>query len=171
MEVDSKGKGKKRKKKMQTTRRTKRKKKSDLTRSLKVRDYPNAAQKTLLRQWMGCARLVYNMVVNNYHQRHRQTQQFFFRSLLRLKIEHTKEWAFMKKVPYEVRDHAITYAIQARDEVIRRNKEALTQKRPVKHRLSFASKKNDRQSITIRAQYCREPLKFYVRLLHNKTIL
>ncbi|CAG8586648.1 5970_t:CDS:2, partial [Paraglomus brasilianum] len=33
------------------------------------------------------------------------------------------------------------------------------------------SKKNDRQTITIRAQYCREPLRFYVRLLHNNAIL
>ncbi|CAB4406614.1 unnamed protein product [Rhizophagus irregularis] len=30
---------------------------------------------------------------------------------------------FMDKVPYEVLDHAITNAIQARDEVITRNKE------------------------------------------------
>lgn len=30
---------------------------------------------------------------------------------------------FMDKVPYEVLDHAITDAIQARDEVITRNKE------------------------------------------------
>ena len=54
-------KNKKREKKVQTTRRAKRMKKADLTRSLKIRMYPNSSQKTLLRQWMGCARLVYNM--------------------------------------------------------------------------------------------------------------
>ena len=69
----------------------------------------------------------------------------------------------MDKVPYEVLDHAI----QARDEVIARNKENQHQH----HVLRFRSKKNDRQTITIRAQYCREPLRFYVRLLHNNAIL
>ncbi|RHZ53475.1 hypothetical protein Glove_441g95 [Diversispora epigaea] len=29
----------------------------------------------------------------------------------------------------------------------------------------------DRQTITIRAQYCREPFRFYIRLLHNKELL
>ena len=73
----------------------------------------------------------------------------------------------MDKVPYEVLDHAISDAIQARDEVITRNKENQHQH----HVLHFRSKKNDRQTITIRAQYCREPLRFYVRLLHNNAIL
>ena len=74
---------------------------------------------------MDCARLVYNMVVANYRlgYYYRTTRQFFFRMLLRLKIKHTKEWIFMDKVPYEVLDHAISDAIQARDEVIARNKE------------------------------------------------
>jgi len=62
----------------------------------------------------------------------------------------------MDKVPYKVLDHAISDAIQARDEVIKRNKENQHQY----HVLHFRSKKNDRQSITIRAQYCREPLHF-----------
>src|SRR5690349_13524893 len=70
-------------------------KKADLTRSLKIRIYPNSSQKILLQQWMGCARLVYNMVVNNYRLGHRTTRQFFFRTLLWLKIKHTKEWIFM----------------------------------------------------------------------------
>src|SRR5205823_6104428 len=139
------------------------------TRSLKVRMYPNSSQKNLLRQWMGCARLVYNMVVANYHRRRKKTKQFFFRSLLRLKIRSTKEWAFMDKVPYEVLDHAITSAIQARDEVITRNRER--ENHQPYHILHFATKKDDRQTITIRSQYCRESLRFYPRLLHNKTIL
>src|SRR6266540_1589160 len=129
--------------------------------------YPNSSQKTLLRQWMGCVRLVYNMVVDNYHLGHRTIMQFFFRMLLRLKIKHTKEWIFMDKVPYKVLDHAISDAIQARDEVIKRNKENQHQH----HVLHFRSKKNDRQSITIHAQYYHEPLRFYIRLLHNKELL
>ena len=63
------------------------------------------------------------MLVGNYHRRHKKTKQFFFRSLLPLKIRSTKEWAFMDKVPYEVLDHAITNAIQAREEVIATNRE------------------------------------------------
>ena len=122
---------------MQTTRRAKRMKKADLTRSLKIRMYPNSSRKTLLRQWMGCARLVYNMVVDNYRLGHRTTRQFFFRMLLRLKIKHTKEWIFMDKVPYEVLDHAISDTIQARDEVIKRNKENQHQH----HDVYFRSKK------------------------------
>ncbi|CAG8475433.1 6887_t:CDS:2 [Gigaspora margarita] len=53
-------------KKVQTTRRAKRTKKAPLTRSIKIQVYPNALQKNLLKQWIGCARLVYNMVVANY---------------------------------------------------------------------------------------------------------
>ena len=73
----------------------------------------------------------------------------------------------MDKVPYDVLDHAISDAIQARDEVITRNKENQHQH----HVLHFSSTKNDRQTITIRAQYCREPLRFYIRLLHNNALL
>ena len=72
----------------------------------------------------------------------------------------------MGSVPYEVLDHAITQALLARDEVIRRNQEL----RP-RHQLYFMSKKADTQTITIRAHYCREPLRFYLRLLHNRTII
>ena len=72
-----------------------------------------------MRQWMGCARLVYNMVIANYIHSWQANQQFYFRSLLKLKINHTREWKFMQKVPYDVLDHAISDAILARDEVIR----------------------------------------------------
>ena len=82
------------------------------------------------------------MVVENYHRRRKKTKQFFFRSLLRLKIRSTKEWAFMDKVPYEVLDHAITSAIQARDEVITRNRER--ENHQPYHVLHFATKKDDR---------------------------
>jgi transposase len=167
-EVDNGDEDTQKKEKIKTTRRAKRKEKADLTRTLKIRVYPNAAQKDLLKQWMGCARLVYNMVVANFRQRHGYVRQYFFRSLLKLKINHTREWAFMKDVPYEVLDHAITYAIRARDGVIKRNKDAEEKGQLTKHQLSFQSKKDERQSITIRAQYCRQPLRFYVSLLHNK---
>ncbi|KAJ3249737.1 hypothetical protein HK104_007573, partial [Borealophlyctis nickersoniae] len=110
------------------------------------------------------------MVVANYLLRYRATKQFFFRNLLKHKINTTREWSFMKKVPYEVLDHAISGAIDARDEVITRNRERLQDGGPL-HRLDFLTKKKPRQTITIRAQYCREPLRFYLRLLHNRDMV
>jgi hypothetical protein len=82
-------------------------------------------------------RLVYNMVVANFNHDHLSTQQFWFRSLLKLKISHTREWNFMKDCPYEVLDHAITHAIQARNEVVHRNNEFNNKK----HHLHFQRKK------------------------------
>src|SRR6266511_1115189 len=82
-------------------------------------------------------RLVYNMVVANFNHGHLSTQQFCFRSLLKLKISHTREWNFMKDCPYEVLDHAITHAIQARNEVVHRNNEFNNKK----HHLHFQRKK------------------------------
>ncbi|CAG8475497.1 6890_t:CDS:2 [Gigaspora margarita] len=114
-------------KKVQTTRRAKRRKKESLIRSIKIRVYPNALQKNLLKQWIGCARLVYNMVVANYMRSCCMNKQFFFRILLKHRIQTTKEWAFMEKVPYKVLDHSITSAILARDEVIQRNHELRSQ--------------------------------------------
>ncbi|CAG8648609.1 16947_t:CDS:1, partial [Cetraspora pellucida] len=90
---------------------------------------------------MGYARLVYNMVVANYIHNHRMNKQFFFRILLKHRIKTTKEWVFMKKVPYEVLDYSITSAILARDEVIRRNHELRSQGQPPRHKLNFLSKK------------------------------
>lgn len=120
---------------------------------------------------MGCARLVYNMVVANYVRNRRATAQFFFRTLLKHKIRTTREWAFMAKVPYEVLDHAISGAISARDEVITRNRERAQTGEGSHNRLTFRRKKDTRNTITIRAQYCRSDLRFYLRLLHNKDIV
>ena len=71
---------------------------------------------------MGCARLVYNIVVNNYHLGYRIIRQFFFKIIFQLKIKHTKKWIFMDKISYKVLDHIILDAIQVRDKVIKRNK-------------------------------------------------
>ncbi|KAJ3292274.1 Exportin-6 [Borealophlyctis nickersoniae] len=110
------------------------------------------------------------MVIANYRLRYRATKQFFFRNLLKHKIHTSKEWSFMKKVPYEVLDHAISGTIDARDEVITRNRERIQDGGPL-HRLDFLTKKKPRQTITIRAQYCREPLRFYLQLLHNRDMV
>ncbi|CAG8759983.1 13805_t:CDS:2, partial [Gigaspora margarita] len=108
------------------------------------------------------------MVVANFNHGHLSTRQYWFRSLLKLKMSYTHEWNFMKGCPYEVLDHAITHAIQARDEVICRNNELNSNK----HHLHFQRKKNNQQTITIRSKSCCKSgsLKFYVRYLHNKQI-
>jgi len=116
-------------------------------------------------------RIIYNMVVANYRRTRRCTKQYFFRILLEHEIKTTRRWHFMKTVPYEVLDHAIASAIQARDEVDRRNRELKKMKQIPRHRLQFATKKNPIQTITIRAQYCRTPIRFYTRLLHNKELI
>jgi hypothetical protein len=111
------------------------------------------------------------MVVANYRRTKQCTRQFFFRALLKHEIQTTRRWHFMEAVPYEVLDHAITSAIWARDEVHRRNGELIKAGQRPRHHLDFATKKNPIQTITIRAQYCRTPLRFYLRLLHNKELL
>ena len=77
----------------------------------------------------------------------------------------------MKAVPYEVLDHMITSAIWAQDEVHRRNNELIKIGQRPQHRLGFATKKNPVQTVTIHAQYCRTPLRFYLRLLHNNELI
>ena len=110
---------------------------------------------------MGCARKVYNMVVSTYIRTGRLTSQWFFRWVLKLNIR-LGGWGYMRKVPYEVLDHAIIGAIRARDEVFKRNWD---RRQPGGggsfHRLHFQKLKDDRQTITIRAQYCRPHLAFY----------
>jgi hypothetical protein len=53
------------------------------TRSLKVRVYPHSRQKRMLRQWLGCTRLVYNMVVEDFQSGGRSKQKFFRSELKR----------------------------------------------------------------------------------------
>jgi hypothetical protein len=116
-------------------------------------------------------RVVYNMVVANYRETRCCNHQSFFRTLLKNEIQTTHRWHFMKTVPYDILDHAITSAIWARDEVHRRNDELIKAGQRPKHHLRFATKKNPVQTITIRAQYCKTPLRFYLRLLHNKELI
>src|SRR5438128_629869 len=99
------------------------------------------------------------MVVANYHQRRKKTKQFFLRSFLRLKIRSTKEWAFMDKVPYEV-------LIMPLPVLYRQETRSLqeTERGKIINPTAYfilSPKPN-------RSQYCRESLRFYPRLLHNK---
>ncbi len=76
-------------------------------------------------------------------------------------------WSFMAEVPYNVLDEAIKEAIQARDLVQVRNQETRAAGGLPCHRLSFRSRKELHQTITIRQQNCFDHLKFYPRILHT----
>jgi hypothetical protein len=54
-----------------------------------------------------------------------------------LEIKHTKKWSFMENIAYEILDYAITQAIQARDEVVARNKFLLSWNQNPRHRLGY----------------------------------
>lgn len=143
-----------------------------LTRTISLRIYPNFIQKSLLRQWMGCARLVYNMVVFFHRRGNRGTKSgsmSFFRAMLWHRINTSKEWAFVQSTPYDVLDAAIEEAIKNREEVKAKNRLFFTQGiGNGVHRLSFRRKKDDSNTISIRHQYCRSDLTFYTRFLHVK---
>jgi hypothetical protein len=76
------------------------------TRTIQIRVYPNERQGKLLREWFGCVRLVYNMIVRKFND---TTSPFRygiladFRALSKERIE-SGVWDFMKKVPFDVLD-------------------------------------------------------------------
>src|ERR1044071_6720371 len=132
----------------------------DITRTLKLRVYPNRRQKTILRQWLGCARLVYNMVVADFRAgRTPMPKQKQYREELQNRKQN--QWFFMINVPYNLLDEVLVEALHARAEVQRRNIAG-----GQRHNMSFRALKDQRQSIAIRHQNCVSPLKFYPRYLH-----
>lgn len=74
--------------------------------------------------------------------------------------------AFMDGVPYNMLDEAI----QARDLVQLRNREARAAGQRPHHRLSFRSRQELRQTIAIQQQNCCDNLKFYPRILHTRAV-
>ncbi|KAJ3281700.1 hypothetical protein HK104_011320 [Borealophlyctis nickersoniae] len=111
------------------------------------------------------------MVVAVYRRIYRLTNQAFFRTLLQLQVR-LGGWSFMEKVPYEILDHAITSAINARDEVFRRNREFFDNGRQGRfHRLHFQKLKDNKQTVTIRARNCQPHIIFYPRKLHVKKMI
>lgn len=140
-----------------------------LMRAMHIRVYPNAKQKNIMKQWIGCARLVYNSVVEAYRAGSHHLQLGYFRHLRNHRIN-DGTWAFMAGVPYNVLDEAVKEAIQARDLVLSRNQEEIAVGRRPSHRLSFRSRKEPRQTIAIREQNCFDNIKFYPRILHIRAV-
>jgi hypothetical protein len=140
-------------------------------RSIGIRLYPNDRQKEKLRQWLGCARVVYNAVVDEFVNdgplKYGKLKDF--RALRKDRIA-SGQWGFMVGVPYDVLDEALKEAIQARALVLTRNREARREGLPANHRLSFRSKKQPTQTIDIRARNFRPGVTFYRSRLHTYTM-
>jgi putative transposase len=81
---------------------------SIVTKSKKIRIYPNRNQRLILRQWLGCARYVYNRAVEYLQQPDTQANW----KAIKTDILHSlPDWA--KAVPYQIKSVAIRDACLA----------------------------------------------------------
>ena len=131
---------------------------------MKIRMYPNRLQKSIMRGWLGCARKVYNMVVEDYRAGRRDGQKYYREELKRRQLN---QWAFMKasKVPYNLLDDVIEEALHSRTEVLRRNAAG-----DGVHTMSFRALKDPRQSFIVRQANTVAPLQFYPQSLHARLV-
>lgn len=75
---------------------------SIVTKSKKIRIYPNRNQRLILRQWLGCAIYVYNRAVEYLQQPDTQANW----KAIKTDILHSlPDWA--KAVPYQIKSVAI----------------------------------------------------------------
>ena len=75
---------------------------SIVTKSKKIRIYPNRNQRLILRQWLGCARYIYNRAVEYLQQPDTQANW----KAIKTDILHSlPDWA--KAVPYQIKSVAI----------------------------------------------------------------
>ena len=109
------------------------------------------------------------MVVEASRGEYRYAPLSYFRIIRRYRID-SGEWGFMSKVPYNILDESMKGALQARDAMQLQNQVELAIGQRPRHRLSFKSRKDLQQTITIREQNCRDDLKFYPALLHTNTM-
>lgn len=63
-------------------------------------------QKRLVKQWMGCARLIYNEVVAD-RQRFIFGSEQHYRQLYQERREDGEQWSFMQGVPVNILDESI----------------------------------------------------------------
>ena len=81
---------------------------STVRRSRKIRLYPTAAQRHLLRQWMGTARFVYNQTVADLKQPGTKANWLGIKTDI---LRRLPEWA--ASVPYQIKSMAVKEACQA----------------------------------------------------------
>ena len=168
-----------------------------MNRTLSIKTYPNHSQKKILKRWLGLMRYAYNTVVR-WDKNHIKPQTLNEKLKLYVDVKERKDpdekdkklqrscvwrehkflqtvvWLGLRlrglhnEVPANVIDESIDEALVARKNVIQKNLEATK-----KSSLSFKSKKDLQQTMTIRAQNFskKEWNHFYVKHLHNSSTL
>ncbi|MBT5424205.1 IS200/IS605 family element transposase accessory protein TnpB [archaeon] len=133
--------------------------KSDTLKCRKIRFYPNAKQKNILKKWFGTARFVYNKVVNEC-QKNESNDCNFYR-LRKETLDSLPLWA--KDIPNEVKAEAVNDYCKAVKNAIKKYK-----RNNIVSKIGFRSKK-DYQSIFIPKRSVKNN-GFYPRLLCTKKI-
>ncbi len=122
--------------------------------SKKIRLYPNDEQKSLLRQWLGTARYIYNQTVAYLKQPDRLADWFGIKTEL---IAGLPAWA--KSVPYQIKSVAVRDAcIAVKNAKMKCKKTGQIQK------VKFKSKKEQRDSAFVPKSAVKES-SFYTTLL------
>ncbi len=123
----------------------------------KIRIYPDEKQKSLLRQWLGTARFVFNQTVSLLKQP--ETSPDWFRIKTGI-IAGLPEWA--KAVPYQIKSVAIRDACDAM-----KNAKMKYKKTGQFQDVKFRNKREKKDSIFIPKQLVKAE-SFYVRYLGKK---
>ena len=105
-------------------------------RSRRIRVYPTKAQRAKLDQWFGAVRFIYNVCVDNYPSASTKVERKELRevSIKNQKLNDQHPW--LRTVPYDVRDSAITDVFEAKKAGIAKNQ---------KGTFKFRTKKRVRQ--------------------------
>ena len=145
-----------------------------VTRTILIRLYPSAHQKTILKKWLGAARFIYNMVVEEYRQWENResnptsTLTLSDHSQLRILLQNKMnqpEYEWINVLPYDVRDEISKKAIIARTEVISRNRESYLNRH---HSFKWQSLKEAKQTIICRHLKVADGFRIYNNTFHTK---
>jgi len=130
---------------------------SDGLKTRKIRIYPDEKQKSLLRQWLGTARFVFNQTVARLKQPDTSPDWFRIKTGI---IAGLPEWA--KPVPYQIKSVAIRDACNAV-----KNAKTKCRKTGQFQDVKFRSKREKKDSVFIPKQLVK-PESFYVSYLGKK---
>ncbi len=125
--------------------------------SKKIRIYPDDRQKSLLRQWLGTARFVFNQTVAYLKQPETSANWFGIKTEI---IAGLPEWA--KSVPYQIKSVAVRDACDAV-----KNAKMKCRKTGQIQDVKFRSKREKKDSVYILKQLVKTE-SFYVRYLGKK---
>src|SRR5690554_1375297 len=80
-------------------------KSSEITKSRKIRFYPDRKQKNIFKQWLGTFRFVYNFIVNKIENK--EISLNWMKEKTELINELTNENPWLKDIPYQIKSIAI----------------------------------------------------------------